>query len=184
MAPSEMIAIGRITRPHGLKGMVRVMPLTDIPGRFRTLKEVVVEKVDGTIVTLTIESVSGGDSLLKFHGIDSSEQADALRNAFLLVRREDAPPLPEGVFYVFDLIGYDVQTEEGQPIGTLNDVLRYPANDVYVVRLHPGRFKGSSPRPGTGEVLIPAVREFVRIDPEHRKIIVRGIEELLELGSS
>jgi 16S rRNA processing protein RimM len=129
-------------------------------------------------VTLTIASVSGHDSrpLLKFHGIDAPEQAEDLRDAFLLVPREDVPPLPEGVFYVFDLIGYDVRTEEGGPIGTLRDVLRFPANDAYVVRLHPGG--GSSSRPG--EVMIPAVREFVRIDSEHRQVIVRGIEELLE----
>ncbi len=175
-----MVAIGQIARPHGLKGMVRVTPLTDAPDRFRTLNQVVVEKADGTLVTLTVESVAGHDTapLLKFHGIDSSEQADALRDAYLLVSREEVPSLPEGTYYVFDLVGYDVLTEDGQPVGTLSDVLRLPANDAFVVRLHPGRFTGSSPR--SDEVLIPAVREFVRIDTEHKKIVVRGIQELLK----
>jgi 16S rRNA processing protein RimM len=175
-----MIAVGQIARPHGLKGMVRVTPLTDTPGRFRALSQVVAEKADGTLVTLTVESVAGHETapLLKFHGVDSPEQADGLRDAYLLVPREEIPPLPEGTYYVFDLIGYDVLTEDGQPVGTLSDVLQLPANDAFVVRLHPGRFSGSSPR--SGEVLIPAVREFLRIDPERKKIIVRGVEELLE----
>jgi len=175
-----MIAIGRITRPHGLKGAVRVTPLTDTPDRFRRLRQVVVERPDGTQVTLAVESVSGSAdaTLLKFRGIDSSEQAGDLRGAFLLVRREDAPALPEDTFYVFDLIGYDVLTGDGQVVGSLSDVLRFPANDAYVVRLHPGRCVG--PSPGPEEVLIPAVKDFVRIDPENRRIVVRGIEELLK----
>lgn len=190
-----MIAIGRIARPHGLQGAVRVTPLTDVPDRFRSLSQVSVEKVDGTLVTLTVESVDSHASatLLKFQGIDSPEQADDLRDGFILIRREDVPPLPEDTFYIFDLIGYDVQTEDGQEVGILSDVLRLPANDAYVVRLHPGRFTraeggeqsgesfgGTSLFPASDEVLIPAVRDFVRIDPERKKIIVRGLEELLE----
>lgn len=176
----EWIAIGQIARPHGLKGMVRVTPLTDTPGRFRALNQVVAEKADGTLVPLTVESVAGHEAapLLKFHGIDSPEQADGLRDAYLLISREEVPPLPEGNYYVFDLIGYEVLMEDGQAVGTLSDVLRLPANDAFVVRLHPERSTGPPPRPD--EVLIPAVREFVRIDSERQKIIVRGIEELLE----
>jgi 16S rRNA processing protein RimM len=164
------IAIGQIARPHGLKGAVRVTPLTDIPDRLRRLHQVVVEKPDGTQTTLNIESVIGAADapLIKFHGLDSPEQAGDLRDAFLLVRREDLPALPEDTFYVFDLIGYAVQTEDGQPVGTLSDVLRLPANDAYVVRR------------ADREVLIPAVKAFVRVDPENRRIVVRGIEELLE----
>lgn len=164
-----MIAIGKISRPHGVDGVVRVIPLTDTPGRFSTLTEIVVEKRDRSFVTLTIESsreVQKG-LLLKFEGIGSVEQAEDLRSAYLLVSRCSVPALPRDTFYVFDLIGFRVETPDGKPIGALKDVLRLPANDVYVVGL------------GEREVLIPAVGDFVRIDTPNRKIVVDGVEDLL-----
>ena len=164
-----MIAIGQIARPHGVKGMVRVTPLTDTPGRIQALTRVAAEKADGSSVTLVVESTreTTGAVLLKFQGIDSLEQADQLRDAYLFVPREAVPPLPENTFYVFDLIGFEVQTEDGRAIGVVNDVLRLPANDAYVVRRD------------HQEVLIPAVKDFVRIDAGQKKIFVHGIEDLL-----
>jgi 16S rRNA processing protein RimM len=164
-----MIAIGRVVRPHGLRGEVRVASLSDLPDRLRKLGRVLVEKPDGTLLDLTIQDARGSPdaAILKFRGVDSFEQAESLRGAFLVVPREELPPLPDGTFYVFDLIGFEVRTEEGQPVGTVRDVLRFPANDAYVVG-----------RPG-GEILIPAVRDFVRIDTGAKTIFVRGIDTLL-----
>lgn len=164
-----MIAIGQVARPHGVWGMVRVTPLTDTPNRFKTLTRIVAERADGTSVTLTLESSReiAGAVLLKFLGVDSLEQADRLRDAYLLVPREAVPSLPPDRFYVFELIGFEVQMEDGRAIGVVSDVLRLPANDAYVVRRD------------SQEVLIPAVRDFVRIDTRLKKIFVRGIEDLL-----
>ena len=164
-----MIAIGLIARPHGVKGMVRVTPLTDTPGRIQALTRVAAEKADGSSVTLVVESAreTTGAVLLKLKGVDSLEQADQLRDTYLLVPREACPPLPENTFYVFDLIGFEVKTEDGRAVGVVNDVLRLPANDAYVVRRD------------NQEVLIPAVRDFVRVDTRQKKIFVHGIEDLL-----
>jgi 16S rRNA processing protein RimM len=164
-----MIAIGQISRPHGVDGTVRVIPLTDTPGRIQALTQIAAEKADGSSVILIVASAreTTGALLLKFQGIDSLEQADQLRDAYLLVPREAVPPLPENTFYVFDLIGFEVQTEDGQAIGILSDVLRLPANDAYVVRRE------------HQEVLIPAVRDFVRVDTKQKKVFVHGIEDLL-----
>jgi 16S rRNA processing protein RimM len=165
-----MIAIGRIGRPHGTAGTVHVTPLSDHPDRFRRLNRVSVEKGNGTVITLNIESVKGqtDKTLVKFRGVDSPEQAEELRDGFILIARNDVPSLPEDTYYVFDLVGYEVETEEGDPVGILTDVQRFPASDLYLVR-------GEK-----GDVLIPAVRQFVRVDSDQRKIFVQGIEELLE----
>lgn len=165
----SMVAIGRISRPHGVNGVVRVVPLTDTPGRLSGLGEIVVEKPDRTVLVFSIEhsrDVQRG-ILLKFVGIDSFEQAEGLRSAYLLVPRASVPALPQDTFYVFELIGYRVETVEGEAVGVLDDILRLPANDVYVVRK------------GKREVLIPAVGDFVRIDAENRRIVVDGVEDLL-----
>ena len=167
--PPRMVSVARVSRPHGLRGEVRVAPLTDSPDRFHLLKEVVMEKPDGTLATMTVEGARGhGGLLLKFRGVDSHEQAEQLRNCYIMVRQEDVSPLPDDRFYIFDLIGYEVHNEDGDRVGTLSEVLHLPANDAYVVR----RIRG--------EVLIPAVREFVRIDVSQRKVFVRGMGELLE----
>lgn len=164
-----MVAVGQIARPHGLKGAVRVMPLTDTPGRFLGLSRVSVEKTDGSALSMDIESAREvpGAALISFRGIDTVEQADELRNAYLLVPREEIPPLPEDTFYIFEIIGFEAHTEEGRRLGVVRDVLRLPANDAYVV--------GS----GDEEILIPAVKDFVRVDTVSRRIVVRGIEDLL-----
>jgi len=90
-----------------------------------------------------------------------------LRGSLLVVRREEVHPLPEGFHYVFEIVGLEVETEAGERIGRVVDVLPMPANDVYVVD-----------RDGT-EVLLPAIQDLIRIDKSEGRLVIRDMEGLL-----
>lgn len=126
--------VGVITAPHGVRGEVRVYPTTDEPRRFLDLKEI---RLDGRQSGMrAIENVKFHKNMviLKLEGIDSANEAELYRDCDLLIDRKDALPLAENEYYIADLIGLSVETEEGEVLGTLTDVMRTGANDVYVVR--------------------------------------------------
>ena len=162
------ITIGKVQKPRGIFGEVFFAPLTDFPERFWDLKEVLVERPDGARRTLRIEALRdyGKRLTIKFEGYDTPEAVDRWRGSFLLVSRDRVHPLPEDTFYVFDLIGLRVETEAGEEVGRVVDVVSAPGNDVYVVDR------------GGNEFLVPAVREWVRVDVEGGRIVVRDIEGL------
>ena len=144
-----------------------MLPLTDFPERFDDLDAVRVESPDGAFSSLEVAYVRayGPRTAIKFQGIDTPEDVGRLRGHFVLVTHDAVHPLPEDAFYVFQIEGLPVETASGQMVGQVVEVLSYPANDVYVVD-----------RNGE-DVLIPAVREFVRVDKD--KIVVQEIEGLL-----
>ena len=109
----------------------------------------------------------GSRLAIKFEGYDSPEAIAALKGAHLLVPRDEAHPLPDDTFYVFDIVGLDVTTEAGDLIGRVTDVLTLPGNDVYVVD-----------RDGE-ELLLPAARDLIRIDTDAGRIVVKDVEGLL-----
>ncbi|MDR5683573.1 MAG: ribosome maturation factor RimM [Armatimonadota bacterium] len=164
------LRIGVVMRPHGIHGEVRVRPDTDFPDRFRTLRRVLVVRGDRTTAYGVERVRSAGETfLVKLTGVDTPETARELSGASLHVEREDAPPLPEGRFYVHDVIGMEVTTTDGEPLGWVAEVLRTGANDVYAVR------------GGGREVLIPAVRDVVaELDPRGGRMVVRLIPGLVD----
>lgn len=165
------VTIGRITKPRGLCGEVRIFPLTDYPERFTNLQSVYVENRQGDLRQLTVIAVhqQPGCIALRFAEVTTEEEADELRGCFLVVPREKVVSLPAGSFYVFDLIGMQVETEAGEIIGPLIDVEHYPANDVYVIDR------------GSRRLLIPAVKEIVKkIDLRERRICIVDRPGLLE----
>lgn len=147
-----------------------MVPDTDFPERILGLRAVwLVGPWGGE--RRRVESVrrAGGAFLVKLEGVDDRNAAERLRGAQVCVPREEVTPLPEGTYYVADLLGFQVVTEAGTVLGLLEEVLRGPAHDVYVVR---------GPR---GELLLPAVREVVReVRVEDRRITVRPLPGLLE----
>ena len=166
MSNTELITVGKIVAPHGVRGDVRIMPLTDFPDRFYDLKAVFVE--DGA--QLKIEAVRQHKKfvLLKFSGYDSMDAAQTLRGKTLKIKREDVVKLPEGQYYIFDIVGLNVFTEEGVSLGSITDVLQPGSNDVYVVEQHDKK-----------ELLIPAIKEVVKkIDIEGKRMIVKLQEEM------
>jgi 16S rRNA processing protein RimM len=171
-APKYLL-LGEVLRPHGIQGEMRVRVLTDYPERLAELDTVYIghDPNDEKATAYGIDSVRmhQGYALLKLAGVDDRDQADLLRQLYVMVSLEDAVPLEEGEFYLYQLIGLTVETEAGQTIGTLTEVLETGANDVYIVQ---------SPR--YGEVLIPVTDEtIVKTDIDAGKVIVKLPEGLL-----
>jgi 16S rRNA processing protein RimM len=144
------LLLGEILRPHGVQGELKIRILTDYPERLTYLDTVYLgdDPTTEDADAYTVEHIRPQNEygLLKLENVDTRDQADLLRELYVMVALEDAVPLEEGEFYVYQLIGLDVQTEDGQPLGTLSDVLVTGANDVYVVD-----------SPTHGEILIPAL---------------------------
>ena len=167
---SDFVLIGLVRRAHGLKGEVCVKPVSDIVERFNALDYVMVRHTD-TTARFGVDGVrwKGKLALVKLHGIDDMTSAEGLKGAEIGVRREDVYPVPEGTYYVFDIVGCDVTNTSGKRIGTVGEVLRMPANDVLVVRRD------------DGEALLPLVRSVVKnIDLKARLIVIEEMEGLLD----
>ncbi len=153
MKPAYLL-LGEILRPHGVRGELRVRLFTDYPERIASLKTVYLadspEAAQPKPYHVTGMRMNGPFGLLKLDEIPDRTQADRLRGLFVLIDMEHAVPLEEGEFYLYQLIGVQVQTEDGETLGTLVDVLETGANDVYVVD-----------SPQYGEILIPVLDEVV-----------------------
>lgn len=165
----ELIAIGQITSPYGIRGEVKVYPLTDFPERFNTTGSVFVCKEDVCQV-YQIEKVRflKGMVVIQFGECTTRQDAEALRNAYLKVERQRLVKLPPGHYYVHEIIGLGVQDTSGCFLGTVGDVLRTGSNDVYVVQ-----------RSGGEDILVPATKEIVRgIDLKAGRITIERREGL------
>ena len=147
----QRLQVGVITATHGLKGEVKVFPTTDDPNRFRRLKEVILDTGKEERV-LKIEGVKFFKQMviLKFQGLDDINDVERLRRGILYVTRENAVRLKRNEYFIADLIGMQVENEDGSGLGILQDVISTGANDVYDVRLADGR-----------QLLIPAIRECI-----------------------
>ena len=160
--------VGTIANTHGIRGGVKVAPTTDDPKRFEQLKTVL---ADGDI-ELTIKSVAhlSRSVLLYFEGCDDMSAAEKLKGKKLYFKESDAPPLEEGEYYILDLIGLRVVTEDGEALGTITNVLQTGANDVYVI----------SPGAGGKDILIPAIKQCVLdIDIKGGVVKVRLMDGLI-----
>lgn len=162
----ELVAIGEVSAPHGVRGEVRVVPRTDFPERFRGLKRVFVRRSrNAAPEERKVERTRfhKGFVIVKFEGIDDRDEAEALRRALLQVAPDEVHPLPEGHYYVFEIVGLQVIEEDGREIGVVKDVLFTGANDVYIVQKSDG-----------SELLLPAVEDVVRrIDVDAGRMEVR-----------
>lgn len=142
------VVIGKAGAPHGLKGELRVIPLTDFPERFASLREVWIGEQ-----LFHVERVHEHRQfvLLTLTECRSREAAAKLTGELLRVPREDAAPLAEGEFYTFDIIGLTVLDLAGATLGEVTHVLKTGSNDVYVVK-----------KPDGAELLVPALKKVVR----------------------
>jgi 16S rRNA processing protein RimM len=182
------VVVGRVVKPHGVRGELRVEPDTDFPERLSALREVTLLKREASM-TAAVRSIRphGNSVLIMLEGIDTIDAASRWRDAAVVVRREGAAPLEAGRHYVFDVLGLRVETEDGRILGTVAEVLRTGSNDVYVVRM-PGPPGNSRERisgvAGTErEVLVPAISTVVlTIDVAGGRIIIRPMPGMLETG--
>ena len=159
----KYLEIGQIVNTFGIKGMVKVKPFSDDIRRFDKLKNVYIKK-NSIEKKYIIEEVKYHKQmvLIKFKGIDKIEEAELLKNSYILINREDEEPLEEGVYYIVDLLGLDVYTDENILLGNLEDIYNTGSNDIYVVKDENGK-----------QILLPGIPDVIKeVDIENKKIIV------------
>ena len=165
----QFLQVGVISSTHGIRGEVKVFPTTDDPARFKKLKIVLLD-TGKELTELEVQSVKFFKQfvILKFRDIDNINDIEIYKGKSLLVPREDAVELEENEYYIADLIGMEVVTDEGE-FGILRDVMETGANEVYIIdsKEH-------------GEVLIPAIRDCILdVDVENRRMKIRLMDGLI-----
>ncbi len=165
----DTVTVGQIERPFGVKGEVKVRPLSDVPGRFEGLKRVSLLAKNGQTLETSVTHVrrAGARFILGLAGLTTPEGASAWRGGLIQTTRGTVPELPAGQYYECDLVGLTVHTEEGRLIGVVEDILELPGNSLFVVRQ------------GVKEILIPAAKELViAVDLAARTMTVRLLDGL------
>ncbi|WP_432665128.1 ribosome maturation factor RimM [Wukongibacter baidiensis] len=168
----EQIRIGQIVSTQGLKGDVRVYPLTDYKERFEELQYITLED-DRSNLKLEIEKVryKGKLIILKFKGLNNINDVEKLKDKYIVIDKDEARDLPEDTYYIFDLIGSKVVDEEDSHIGKLVDVMQNTAQDLYVIE-----YKSTKKK-----IFVPAVKEFIKeVNIEDKIIKVKLIEGMIE----
>ena len=166
---NKYLELGQIVNVKGLKGEVKVNSFTDDNTKFERISKVFV-KQKNTLTEYEIEKVGYNKNqiIIKFKNIDTIEEAETLRNSYIVVDREIFGELPEGVYYIADLIGLDVYTESNEYLGKVDDIFQTGSNDVYVVKDEKGK-----------EKLLPGIDEVIKkIDLKENKITVNLIKGL------
>jgi 16S rRNA processing protein RimM len=167
----ELVAVARVVRTRGIRGEVVAELLTDFPERFEGLDEVIGLFADGRREELKIERFwfQSGRVVLKFAGYDSIESAEILREAEICVPESDAVELEEGEYYDFELEGCRVETLDGEPVGTVRELMRTGGTELLVVD------------GGEREYLVPFAETIcVEVDVENKLIRIDPPEGLLE----
>ena len=163
----KQLQVGVISSTHGVRGEVKVFPTTDDVTRFRQLKKVYLD-TGREMLPLEIQNVKFFKqfAILKFKGIDNINDIEKYRGKSLMIDREDAVDLDEDEYFIADMIGMKVCTEDGSEFGTLKDVMETGANDVYIIDSLEH-----------GEVLIPAIRECILdVDMDEERMTIHLME--------
>lgn len=167
------ITVGRVSGAHGVRGELRVLPLTDFPERFYKMKSLPLYRGEEEICLLPVSSVrmleGKGLFLIQSDELKTRDEAEALKGALVSIDETERESLPEGHFWIDDLIGMEVFDEaEGTLLGKVRDVLRNGATDLYWIDGEDGK-----------EHFVPAVEEFIAaIDGVQRRITIRLMEGL------
>ena len=164
--------VGVITSTHGVRGEVKVFPTTDDAARFKKLKEVLLD-TGNELKPMEITQVKFFKNMviLKFKGCDSINDVEIYKGKDLLVTRDKAVKLGPDENFIVDLIGLRVDTDEGEHLGTLTDVIQTGANDVYEVTMDSGK-----------KVLLPAITQCILdVNLETGKVLVHVLDGLMDL---
>lgn len=167
---TKYLEIGQIVNTFGIKGMVKIKPFTDDINRFDRLKKIYISNKNGK-KEYQIQEVKYHKNmvLMKLEGVDTPEQADLLRQSYLLVDRADEEPLEEGVYYIVDLLGLEVYTDDNKLLGKVDDIFNTGSNDIYVVKDEMGK-----------QILLPGIPEVLKnVDLEKGRITVHLIPGLI-----
>jgi 16S rRNA processing protein RimM len=168
----DLLRVGVISSTHGIKGEVKVFPTTDDNSRFESLKKVILD-TGREQMELEIQSVKYFKNMviLKFKGFDNINDIEKYKGKDLLITRDQAVELSPDENFIVDLIGLLVVTDEGEELGTLTDVIKTGANDVYEVTMKNGK-----------EVLLPAIKQCILdVDLDKKMVTVHMMDGLLDL---
>ena len=166
----EKLEIGQIVNTFGIKGFVKIYPYVDDITRFDDLEDVyILQKKQETKLKIEEVKYQKNMVLVKFKGIETVEQAENLRNAYVEIDRKDAIPLEEGQYFIADLLGLDVFLDTGEKLGILDDIFNNGSTDIYVVKNELGK-----------QFLLPYIDDVIKnIDLENEKITVHLIDGLI-----
>ncbi len=169
----DLFQVGAVTSTHGLHGEVKVFPTTDDPMRYKKLKEVIADTgKQQTVLKVTQTRFFKKMVIVKFAGIDDVNDAEQYKGAKLYVTRKNAVRLAEDEYFFADLEGLQAETEDGEVLGVIKDILQTGANDVYVVG-----------RETKKDLLIPAIKECIKkVDIEGGRMVVHLLEGLREMN--
>ena len=166
----EYFEIGQIVNTSGLKGVLKVKPFTDDINKFSNFKTIYI-KTKNSLVEFKIEQVRYVKNMvmLKLAEIDTVEEAEKYRNLYIKVLRDQEEELEEGSYYVVDILGCQVNTDENQELGKVVDVFQTGSNDVYVVKDEQGK-----------QILLPAIKQVIKnVDIKNKIITVHLLEGLV-----
>lgn len=166
----EYFEIGQIVNTHGVKGHVKVKPFTDDVEQFETLGTILVVKNKETI-EMEIEEVKYHKDmvLLKLKGIDDMTAAERYKGCYIKIHRSQARELEDGHYFIADIIGSDVYTDEGQHLGKVDDIYNTGSNDIYVVKDELGK-----------QILLPGIKDVILdVDIENQKVTVHLLKGLV-----
>ncbi|MBN1061277.1 16S rRNA processing protein RimM [Clostridium botulinum] len=158
----EIFKIGQIVNTHGIKGEVKVYPLTEDVNKFKKLKTVLIDGEDRNIQSVKFQK---DRVILKIEGIDTMNDAETYKQKYIEIFRSNAPKLEADTHYIVDLIGCMVYDADNMELGKIFDVISTPNNDVYWIK---------QPK----ELLIPVLKDIVLdIDIENKKIVVKPVRQ-------
>ncbi len=169
----DLLEVGKIVNTHGLRGEVKVVPWTDYPEVFEDIDFVYVKK-KSEYERLDVKGIKyqKNNLIVRFSQITDINMAEKYKNQVIYAEREILGELPEGVYYIADLIGLDIVAEDGEKIGTVSDVFNTGSNDIYEVK-----------REGKKNLLLPVIDDVVlNIDVDGGKITVRMMDGLEDLA--
>lgn len=146
-ATDKKIIIGKIGAAHGVRGDMKVYPLTDFPDRFNTIKKAFIDDKEIDIISTRYQN---NFVVMKVKGVNSREEVARYTNKLLKINRSDVPPLNEGEYYSFDIIGLKVINQDDVVLGEIIEILKTGSNDVYITKTPEGK-----------QLLIPALKKVI-----------------------
>lgn len=158
--PMEWATIGKIVAPFGVRGEVKVLSLSDIPGRFMAFKDIYLGSQHARYTIVAARPTRNEVYILKFSGIDDIDAAETLRNHDLSIPLDQLAELPPDSYYQHDILGLRVSTLHGHEVGSIVDIIATGSNDVYVIDAPSGK-----------QILIPAIKEVIRQVDLVRKVM-------------
>jgi 16S rRNA processing protein RimM len=167
----DLFAVATIVASFGVEGWCKLQLLTDSAARLKKLSAVFVGRTPESALPMQVTEVKTGGNvpLVKFEGIDDRDASDRMRGSLLFVEKKDRVKPKKGRYYLDELIGADVVDQHGVAVGKIVDVYKFIAPDYWVVRT------------ATHDVMLPAVKEFVKsVDIAAKKVVIEVIEGLLD----